>query len=711
MESPPEKDWITLDLERVGDGLNLQTSRTSERLNQIDRVRANGIGDHVALPQLVVCGDQSAGKSSVLEGISGIPFPRQDGLCTRFATEIILRHSSTEQRATAMIIPHVSRTADEKARLSAFRQDIRDFTELPTIIEAAAKLMGIRGHATELVDAPAFAADVLRLELVGNTGLHLTIVDLPGLISVSENEEDVQLVQALVDSYLENARSIILAVVPASSDVDTQGILQRARHFDKGGHRTVGIITKPDLINVGTESRVARLANNLDSTKLKLGFFLVKNPSPADLMRGVTLPDRRKAELEFFSSGAWKEQNLDRSRVGIDNLRSFLQDLLDSHIESELPKVREDVRRLLNQTNDELFDLGMERSSPNQIRVYLTRVSNDFHNLVKAAVEGAYAGHDALFFRINNDDIHVRLRAAIHMENNDFAAYMRQHSEKRKVVAEDHLETAEVEDGQLLVTDGEMMSWIRTIYLETRGRELPGHHNYSLLTELFHTQSERWENISRRHVDAVVSLVSRFIQSALKYVVKDAKVRQSLTQSIRNTLDVNAREAYEELNRILGDEARHPITYNHYYTDNIQKARLDRSKKDLKVSMDDIIREDWNGKFHVSNSRDEINRLLSSLQDRVIVDMTERACMDARTDLVAYYKVAMKTFVDNVCRQVIERHILAKLPNVFDPVTVSAYTDDDLLRLAAESSQIRNQRVKALQLQVALEQSLRDLRL
>ncbi len=69
----------------------------------------------------------------------------------------------------------------------------------------------------------------------------------------------------------------------------------------------------------------------------------------------------------------------------------------------------------------------------------------------------------------------------------------------------------------------------------------------------------------------------------------------------------------------------------------------------------------------------------------------------------------MKSFVDNVCRQVIERHILAKLPNVFSPVTVSTYSDDDLLRLAAESRQIRNRRVEAVQLQEALEQSLQDL--
>ncbi|KAL2866116.1 putative dynamin GTPase [Aspergillus lucknowensis] len=680
METPSEKDWIGLEWDGGGGPLGLQSSKTSERLNIIDRVRAKGVGDRIALPQLAVSGDQSAGKSSVLEGVTGVPFPRQGGLCTRFATEISLRHEPGNQHATAMIIPHISRTDDEKTRLSAFRCEISDFAELPRIIEDAAKLMGLRGHGTDS-GGPAFSPDVLRLEIVGNTGLHLTIVDLPGLISVSEKEEDVELVSNLVDSYLENPRTIILAVVPASSDVDTQGIIQRARKFDKAGHRTVGIITKPDLINTGTESRVARLANNLDSTRLNLGFFLLKNPSPAELEKGMTASERRKAELDFFSTGAWKGQGIDPSRIGIDNLRTFLQDLLDNHIERELPQVREDVRRLLNEINEELLDLGMERSSPSQIP----------------------------FFRVDSDDISVRLRAAIHMENEDFAAYMRQHGEKRKVITKEQLETAQAEDGQLLLTDDQMMEWVRKIYHETRGRELPGNHNYSLLTEMFHAQSERWGDISRRHLDAVVSLVSRFIHSALAFTVKDPITRQSLTERIKVSLSINAKEASEELDKLLQDETRHPITYNHYYTDNIQKARLDRSKKNLQVSMEDAIEKDWNGRFHVSNSQVEISRLLSALQDRVVVDMTERACLDARTDLAAYYKVAMKSFVDNVCRQVIERHILAKLPNVFSPVTVSTYSDDDLLRLAAESRQIRNRRVEAVQLQEALEQSLQDL--
>ena len=468
-----ETPWTAIDFRQVGDELGLQSSRTSQRLNQIDRVRANGVGDHVALPQLVVCGDQSAGKSSVLEGISGIPFPRQDGLCTRFATEIILRHTPQAIRMTATINPHSSRDDEERRRLASFQMEFRDFAELPGIIEAAGQSMGIR-TSEDHTDAPAFAADVLRLELVGNTGLHLTIVDLPGLISVSENERDMQLVSDLVDSYLESSRTIVLAVVPASSDVDTQGIIQRARRYDKDGVRTVGIITKPDLINAGTEQRVARLAKNMDRTKLNLGFFLLKNPAPAELREGLSPTARKRAEQAFFSCEPWSSLGLDPSRVGIENLRVFLQDLLDSHIERELPKVRKELRELLERNSQDLAGLGMERNTAGQIRIYLTQISADFHGLVRAGIDGDYGGRDSSFFDVSDKDFANRLRAVVHLENEKFANHMREYGQTRKVVhrkddqslessSSETMEPSLNEEGQILVTKEEMALWVKQV--------------------------------------------------------------------------------------------------------------------------------------------------------------------------------------------------------------------------------------------------------
>jgi hypothetical protein len=123
-------------------------------------------------------------------------------------------------------------------------------------------------------------------------------------------------------------------------------------------------------------------------------------------------------------------------------------------------------------------------------------------------------------------------------------------------------------------------------------------------------------------------------------VIKDTNTRKKILRIIVAKLDENAECGFHELSKLLDNEAGCPITYNHYYTDNVQRARNNRLRQDLGNSLNNAIDEDWNGRFHVSNSSDEISRLVTSLQNHgVIVDMEERACYEAQIDLDAYYKV------------------------------------------------------------------------
>jgi GTP-binding protein EngB required for normal cell division len=452
------------DLSYIGDELSFKCLKISDLLDQIDRAHAFGAAGHILLPQLVVCGDSSAGKSLVLERVTGFPLPRK---ATRFPTEIILKHHPSERRMTATIVPHPSRDDVEKTRLASFHQPFAYLSELPGIIEAAGQCMGVQTSDDE-IDKPAFVADVLLLEVVGNIAMHLKIIDLPGFLSGSENERDAQLVGDLVDSYLENPRTILLAVVPASDDIDTKRITQGARHFDQYGRRKVGIITKPDLINTATKEWVGGL---IHSVKWSIDrWFILKSSSPAELRRGLTLREMKRAELDYFAAEPWKRA-LDSGLTGVDKLRSYLQDVLHRQIELDLPNLLQDLRMQRDENTEEL---GTERETPHQIRVFLTHISFDFQGLVQGGIDGDYGSRHAGFFNVAGNDFSNRLRAQVHLENQKFANYMREFGETRQIVDhEDALSTeppigmpvegSVTEMGQILLSQKEMTLWVEQV--------------------------------------------------------------------------------------------------------------------------------------------------------------------------------------------------------------------------------------------------------
>ena len=100
--------------------ITLHSEAYKEILDVIDELRSEGISKYIGLPQLIVCGDQSSGKSSVLEAISGLDFPREDNLYTRFAIELILRRAPGES-VLVSIYPDDSRPQAEIDALRGFK--------------------------------------------------------------------------------------------------------------------------------------------------------------------------------------------------------------------------------------------------------------------------------------------------------------------------------------------------------------------------------------------------------------------------------------------------------------------------------------------------------------------------------------------------------------------------------------------------------------
>ncbi|KAI3399279.1 hypothetical protein diail_7233 [Diaporthe ilicicola] len=616
----------------------------------------------------------------------------------------------------ASIRPHATRTPEARKVMAAYQKCFQDMSELPSIIHDVSRLMNIRGYS-DSEDSRAFAPDALRIEVTGPIGLHLSVVDLPGLISVSNDEqttEDINAVRDMVATYLGSSRTIILAVLQASNDIANQPIITLAREHDPQGQRTVGIITKPDLINRGTEGRIALIAKNQDNIKLNLGFFLIKNPSPSELEADPSADERSRCELRFFSDPLWTAHGLDPDRVGIENLRTFLQNLLDAHIDRELPKVREEIKAKLATTEVELKALGDARTTTGHIRTFLTSLSMNFFELLQAALEGNYLSTNADFFSQGGNS---RLRAQIQVANTKFATTMREKSQKRRLapqINESGFESASESDNeattssndQLIVSKSGMLRWV---HLRTRGKELPGNHNPALLAELFCEQSERWQGIAAAHVRDVLEIVAQWIHRATETVIQEERLRGEVSTILQDWLEQIQGLAMGELAKLLEDERRGPLTYNHYYTDNVQKSRLDAQRAAIRHAIDLVTTHDWNGKLHISNIHNDIEKFVSAINSRITVDMDEQACNEAVTELNAYYKVALKTFVDNVARQVIERHILGRLPQAFCPNSVAQLSDETLLRIGSESEQ---QTLKRDRLAVAargLRSSLMDL--
>jgi GTPase SAR1 family protein len=574
----------------------------------------------VVLTFAVVCGDQSSGKSSVLEAITEIPFPRSSTLCTRFATQLILRRTATT-KARVYIIPDSLRKGAEREKLEHFAGVISDFSELPELVEKAKVAMGLNNGDG------AFSRDTLSIEVCGPDKPQLTIVDLPGLIH-SENrlqsKADVELVSELVHRYMSDQRTIILAVVTAKNDYANQIVLKRAKEADPEGIRTLGIITKPDTLPAGSgsEKDFVNLAKNKDIF-FKLGWHVIRNRGYEE--RDCTFVERNRLEREFFAQGAWAGVD-----TGIDSLRTRLSNLLLNHIKRELPQVHQEIFNGLRECENELKLLGQRRTTTEEQRTLLFRVSELFGSITKSAVEGTYENP---FFGLieQGEGRKKRLRAHVQALNNAFAEKMRLEGHSRHVVETEEEQESGDTDHPEVITRKQAIEWVRPLLVGGRGRELPGTFNPLLISELFWEQSKDWGKLAAKHLKKVFRRLQEFLRIALTDLAPSEVIDSLFAYHIDTKMAERLEKANRELENLLEDRRRHAITYNHYYTDNVQKIRHDRF-----IERTARLLENISDSSPVQMTKQAI---LNALAAPVEADMDDYACQEALDSMLAYYKV------------------------------------------------------------------------
>ncbi|KAK0220837.1 P-loop containing nucleoside triphosphate hydrolase protein [Armillaria nabsnona] len=361
------------------------------------------------LPKIIVIGGQSTGKSSLVEAVSGINVPRDSGTCTRCPMECTMLSSSSTWSCTIYLNIKYGTDGSElaipdKVRFGPVITD-KDAVEL-WIRRAQAAILGrhrtkedftsmsteeLRSLATTDSQTLPFSKNIVQVELRDPQLTDLSFVDLPGVIHNAE-EETIKLINDLVISYIEESENtIVLITIPMSDDIEMQAAVKLAKSRDPDGDRTIGVLTKPDMLTVGASGARQKwreiILGQDEKHKLKHGYYCVRLPDDDERKRKISRDESQAlAKVYFQKNSPWKEF-VDRSRFGIPALVHDISRLLVRLIENYIPTLKQSVDDILASDRAELDTLP-PLPPTGEAWAQITILIHKFCVDVQAAVEG-----------------------------------------------------------------------------------------------------------------------------------------------------------------------------------------------------------------------------------------------------------------------------------------------------------------------------------
>ncbi|XP_067259382.1 dynamin-2 isoform X2 [Chanodichthys erythropterus] len=287
-----------------------------------DAFSSIGQSCNLELPQIAVVGGQSAGKSSVLENFVGRDFlPRGSGIVTR----------------RPLILQLVNSKAEYAEFLHCKGRKFVDFDEVRLEIEAETDR--ITGSNKGISPVP------INLRVYSPNVLNLTLIDLPGMtkVAVGDQPTDIEFqIRDMLLQFISKENCLILAVTPANTDLANSDALKISKEVDPQGLRTIGVMTKLDLMDEGTDAKDI-LENKL--LPLRRGYIGVVNRSQKDIDGRKDIRAALAAERKFFlSHPAYRHL---AERMGTPYLQKTLNQQLTNHIRDTLPALRSKLQSQL----------------------------------------------------------------------------------------------------------------------------------------------------------------------------------------------------------------------------------------------------------------------------------------------------------------------------------------------------------------------------
>ncbi|KAI0673304.1 P-loop containing nucleoside triphosphate hydrolase protein [Trametes maxima] len=354
-------------------------TKTSQELIQfVTTLRALGAQVFLDLPRIVVIGNQSAGKSSLVEAISGISVPRDAGTCTRCPMECRLAHSrdawscqisirweyddAGEHLDEVQEIPFGPRLTDKsqvEPMLRRAQGAILNAASVTALAQYVDNPIEYGGKANGRRKALAFSRNTICVDLAGPDLVDLSFVDLPGIVQNAEADV-VRLVEDLVTSYV-GGNCLILVALPMSDDIENQKAARIAKHADPGGLRTIGVLTKPDTIPAGSTKRRQMWLDVIEGRNeehaLQHGYFCTRQPDDDQRLAKISPAEARAAETAFFRTTEPWSASVCPHRYGTQNLVKSISELLTRIISDSLPRLIGEVAAQLAAINKQLDTL------------------------------------------------------------------------------------------------------------------------------------------------------------------------------------------------------------------------------------------------------------------------------------------------------------------------------------------------------------------
>ncbi|XP_072513965.1 interferon-induced GTP-binding protein Mx3-like [Salminus brasiliensis] len=360
--------------------------RVRPYIDLIDSLRLIGVEEDLALPSIAVIGDQSSGKSSVLEALSGVALPRGSGIVTRCPLMLKLKKIRGGVQWRAAI---------------TYEEEYIEFDD-PSLVEGHVK----DAQKTLAGDGVGICDELITLEIMSPEVCDLTLIDLPGIarVPVYGQPEDIgDQIKSLIRTYIEKDQTINLVVVPCNVDIATTEALKMAQEVDPEGKRTLAILTKPDLIDKGTEKNVLDIVKN-QVIPLSKGYIIVKCRGQKQIDEKISLEEATRVERDFFKRHEYFKCLLNEEKATVQCLATKLtQDLVD-HIKKSLPLLSEQIKK-------QLWDLRKELSQceagppldPQKRKYFFIAVMMKFNEKINRLSCGEAGNEDNLFVQLRSE--------------------------------------------------------------------------------------------------------------------------------------------------------------------------------------------------------------------------------------------------------------------------------------------------------------------